>query len=75
MQLASTAINDFLSRIHPFRNVDNESVSFIRIIFGELYMEYQFDETPCPFFSKFIGLGDIEPLLNLSELSNVSKAA
>jgi ThiF family/Prokaryotic homologs of the JAB domain len=75
MQVASTAINDFLNRIHPFRNVDNESVSFIRIIFGELYMEYQFDETPCQFFNKYIGLGDIEPLLNLSELSDVSKAA
>lgn len=75
MQVASTAINDFLNRIHPFRNVDNESVSFIRIIFGELYMESQFDETPCSFFNKFIGLGDIEPLLNLSELSHASKAA
>ena len=75
MQVASTAINDFLNRIHPFRNVNNGSVSIIRIIFGELYMEYQFDELPCPFFNLFVGTGDIEPLLNLSELSNVSKAA
>jgi hypothetical protein len=71
MQVASTAINDFLNRIHPFRNVDNEAVSLIRIIFGELYMEYQYDELPCSFFSLYVGLGDIEPLLNLSELSNV----
>lgn len=75
MQVASTAINDFLNRVHPFRNIDNESVSFIRIIFGELYMEAQLDDTACPFFNRFVGLGDIEPLVNLSELSNVTKAA
>ena len=75
MQVASTAINDFLNRVHQFRNIENENVSFIRIIFGELYMEAQFDETPCPFFNRFVGVGDIEPLVNLSELSNVTKAA
>lgn len=75
MQVAATAINDFLNRIHPFRNIPNEEVSAIRIIFAELFMQVEFDETPCPFFSKYTGCGDIEPLLNLSELTNVTKAA
>jgi hypothetical protein len=75
MQVAATAMNDFLNRIHPFRNVENEQVSVIRIIFGELYMQSQYDETPCTFFSKFTGLGDITPLLNLPELSNDQEAA
>lgn len=75
MQVAATAINDFLNRIHPFRNISNEEVSTIRIIFCELSLIVEFDETPCSFFSKYIGLGDIKPLLNLSELTNVTQAA
>lgn len=71
MQVAATAINDFLNRIHPFRNVTNEKVSIIRIIFGELNMYGEYEETPCSYFNKYTGYGDIEPLLNLSELSYV----
>lgn len=70
MQVAATAINDFLNRIHPFRNVSNEEVSVIRIFFNELSMFYEYDEKPCPFFSKYVGYGDIKPLLNLSEIKN-----
>ena len=69
MQVAATAINDFLNRIHPFRNVTNEEISIIRIIFGELNMFGEYAETPCSYFSRYTGYGDIEPLLNLSELS------
>lgn len=68
MQVASTAINDFLNRIHPFRNIDNDRVSIIRIFFNELSMFSEFDEKPCKFFAKYLGCGDIDPLLNLSEV-------
>lgn len=70
MQVAATAVNDFLNRIHPFRNISNEEVSVIRILFDELAMFTELDEKPCPFFNKYIGYGDIEPLLNLSEIKN-----
>ncbi|MCW3109110.1 MAG: hypothetical protein JWQ09_3616 [Segetibacter sp.] len=75
MQVASTAMNDLLNRLHPFRNIENEQVSIIRIIFGELYMQAEYEEEPCSFFSRFTGLGDIQPLLNLPELSDDQEAA
>ncbi|MGN6211512.1 ThiF family adenylyltransferase [Parafilimonas sp.] len=70
MQVAATAVNDFLNRIHPFRNITNEEVSLIRILFNELSIFREYDETPCSFFNKYTGKGDIEPLLNLSEIKN-----
>jgi hypothetical protein len=70
MQVASTAVNDFLNRIHPFRNLRNEEVSVIRILFCELSMFPEYDEKLCLFFNKYVGYGDIEPLLNLSEIKN-----
>lgn len=70
MQVASTAINDFLNRIHPFRNLSNEEVSVIRILFCELSMFSEYDEKSCSFFNKYVGFGDIEPLINLSEIKN-----
>jgi hypothetical protein len=70
MQVAATAVNDFLNRIHPFRNVSNEEVSVIRILFNELSMFTEYNEIPCPFFNKYTGRGDIEPLINLPEIKN-----
>ena len=70
MQVGSTAVNDFLNRIHPFRNIGNEEVSVIRILFDELSMLTEYDEKPCSFFNKYTGTGDVEPLLNLSEIKN-----
>lgn len=75
MQVASTAVNDFLARIHPFRNVPNAEIDAIKIDFADaLSYPDRFPE-PCPFFMKFIGKGDIEPLLNNAELSHVTEAA
>ncbi|MEJ0103142.1 MAG: ThiF family adenylyltransferase [Bacteroidota bacterium] len=75
MQVAATAINEFLSRIHPYRNMANSDVDIVRIMFGDCTTYYESDSEPCPYFSKLIGKGDIEPLLNNPELSNVTKAA
>lgn len=70
MQVAATAVNEYLARIHPYRNIANEEVDIIRILFGDCAMYYDTDPTPCPYFSKLTGQGDIEPLLNNPELSH-----
>src|ERR1035437_2786223 len=35
MQVAATAVNEFLARLHPYRNVDNKDIDIVRIMFGE----------------------------------------
>ena len=73
MQVAATAVNEFLARIHPYRNIANEDVDAIRILFSDCSLYYESFPTPCPYFSRFTGVGDIEPLLNNIELSYAQK--
>lgn len=75
MQVAATAANDFLARIHPYRNVPNEEIDAIKIDFADAVSYPDSFPEQCPFFSKWVGKGDIEPLLNNPELSYVTKAA
>jgi hypothetical protein len=70
MQVAATAVNDFLARLHPYRTVPNEDVDAIRIQFGDALSYPEKLNVPCPFFTKFTGWGDRDPLLNNPELSH-----
>lgn len=69
MQVASTGINDFLARLHPYRNEPNSDYETVRlgISNGVSYMEEVSE--PCSFFCKYTGKGDTFPLLGLIELS------
>lgn len=69
MQVAATAINELLSRIHPYRNINNTDVDVVRIMFTDCMTYPESSNDPCPYFSKFTGIGDVEPLLNNPELS------
>ncbi len=75
MQVAATAINDFLARVHPFRNIENREIDITRIFFHEWTMFSESYNEPCEYFSSMIGKGDVEPLLNNPELSHEKKAA
>lgn len=75
MQVASVAVNDFLARIHPYRNFPNREIDATRILFHEWTMFGETFEEACNYFSKMTGKGDIEPLLNTPELSYDKKAA
>jgi hypothetical protein len=69
MQVAATAVNELLSRIHPYRNINNADVDVVRIMFTDCMTYPESSNDPCPYFSKFTGIGDVEPLLNNPELS------
>ncbi|MBN8853028.1 MAG: hypothetical protein BGO55_14150 [Sphingobacteriales bacterium 50-39] len=69
MQIAATAVNEFLARIHPYRTIDNTEIDAVKIMYGECISYSESFPNPCPFFSKFMGRGDINPLLNNPELS------
>src|SRR5690606_29775375 len=69
MQVASTGINDFLARLHSYRNESNSDFETVRIGIsnGLSYMEGVTSQ--CPFFSKYTGKGDTTPLLGMIEFS------
>ncbi|NJO24490.1 MAG: ThiF family adenylyltransferase [Bacteroidia bacterium] len=69
MQVAAAAVNEFLARLHPFRNVHNSDIDAVKIMFNDCVSYPESLPDPCPFFLKYVGKGDIEPLLNNPELS------
>lgn len=71
-QIAATAVNEFLARLHPYRYSSNEEFAVIRTSFiqGEHYHEE--DRAPVPASAKYAGLGDCDPLLGVPQLSQES---
>jgi hypothetical protein len=68
-QIAATAVNEFLARLHPYRYSSNADFAAVRTSFiqGELYHESEAAlETAS---TKYVGLGDCDPLLGVPKLS------
>jgi hypothetical protein len=74
MQIASTAVNEFLARLHPYRWDDNANFATVRTSFiqGANYLEP--DGAASGMFFRHIGKGDVRPLLSMPELSEVEGA-
>jgi molybdopterin/thiamine biosynthesis adenylyltransferase len=74
MQMASTAVNEFLARLHPYRLDDNSDFATVRTSFiqGANYLEP--DGIASGAFFRHIGKGDVRPLLSMPELSEVEVA-
>src|SRR5262249_35194240 len=74
-QLAATAVNEFLARLHPYRYDPNRDFAVIRIslIQGEAYRAAE--GPPSELLAKNLGRGDIRPLLDMPELSDPEAAA
>lgn len=67
-QVASMAVNEFLARIHPFRYDSNSNFAISRISFTDAYIQHENDGSPDMYLSRFIGRGDMVPMLNMPEL-------
>lgn len=67
--IASLAINDFLARLHPYRLDSNAEVAAIRVSLSHNIFQYEPETTPCPVLSRYLGRGDVTPLLDMPELS------
>ncbi len=69
MQMASTAVNEFLARLHPYRYDDNGDFAVLRRSFiqGTEYRESE--EAPSESFFRQLGKADVRPLLSMPELS------
>jgi hypothetical protein len=74
MQLASTAVNEFLARLHPYRYDDNADFAVVRTSFiqGTNYRESE--SQPSGTFFRQMGKADVRPLLSMPELSEPEEA-
>lgn len=69
MLFAAFAINEFLARIHPYRDEGNHGFAktCMSLTQGEFYNEAE--DWPCEVFKKYIGRGDMVPFLNMPTFS------
>jgi hypothetical protein len=74
MQMASTAVNEFLARLHPYRYDDNAESAVVRTSFVSNAIFRESDEAPSGSFFAHIGKGDIRPLLSMPDLSESETA-
>ena len=71
MQIASMAFNEFLARIHPYRVEHNSKYAQRRVVMSDPEASVDLlDGESCKIFSRFVAMGDQEPLLNLQDLAN-----
>ena len=71
MQTATFAVNDFLARIHSYRYDPNEQYAIMRFNVTGCYMLFEEDSQyeQDSYLAKFAGRGDMNPMLNMPELS------
>lgn len=67
--VASLAVNDFLGRIHPFRDDSNEEIATLRVSLTQTRLIPEEEGEPCSNLIKVAGRGDSQPLLNMPILS------
>ena len=69
MLIASLAINEFLARLHPYRTDSNAEYAAFRVSLSHGIFGGESDGASCPVVGRHVGRGDVEPLLDLPELS------
>lgn len=69
MQIAAIAVNEFLARIHQFRDDENSNYASTTISLTQAHTYYNEEIEPCKVLSRHVGRGDISPLLDIPELS------
>jgi hypothetical protein len=75
MQMASTAVNEFLARLHPYRYDDNAESAIVRTSFISNANFREAEGAPSGRFFAQIGKGDVRPLLSMPDLSEPEEAA
>lgn len=66
---AALAINEFLARLHPFREVANGECAELTLDLTDMELYCDEDGIPCEVLGAHVGRGDQDPMLGLSELA------
>ncbi|QKC86881.1 ThiF family adenylyltransferase [Mesorhizobium sp. NZP2077] len=73
MFAAALAANDFLARVHNYRQMPNADVASIEFSLGQLRLVADEEQEDCTLLRPWLGHGDIAPLLGLPELWEISQ--
>ncbi len=65
---ASLVVNEFLARLHPFRQTTNADYASVRFKYDAMLIDAECESNDAP-LRRSLGRGDIAPLLDLPELS------
>jgi len=68
MFFASLAVNEFLARLHPYRDDDNRLFATYRFSLSQAQIYTDDDGEPCRLLARNVGRGDVVPLLDMPEL-------
>ncbi len=66
---SSLAVNEFLARLHPFREEPNGEHAAVTFSLASMELISEPEEGICPVLSRSVGRGDQTPLLGLMELA------
>jgi len=67
--IASLAINELLARLHPYRLDPNATFSVTRVSLSHGIWDAEEEGAPCRILARHAGRGDVNPLLDMAELS------
>jgi len=62
-------VNEFLARLHPYRNNPNEGHAYVAVNLSEMQFYSEPEGEPCHVLQKHVGRGDVVPLLERATLS------
>jgi hypothetical protein len=69
MFFASLVVNEFLARVHPYRNQPNENYAWTDGNLAEVNLMSGPEGPDCQLLKNHVGRGDVEPFLDRSTLS------
>src|SRR5262249_52370832 len=70
MHFASMAINEFLARLHPYRDDPNSDYAWTSTSLTQMQLYQKPDGVACERLLKYVGRGDMKPLLDMPILSD-----
>jgi hypothetical protein len=69
MFAASLAVNEFLARLHPFREESNSAYAAVTFSLASMEILTEAELAACDILGGLVGKGDVTPLLGLMELA------
>lgn len=69
MFFASLAVNEFLARLHPYRNQPNHEYAYVGGNLSDMEFYPEAETGPCQLLARHVGRGDLVPLLERASLS------
>jgi hypothetical protein len=73
--VASIAVNELLARLHPFRLDPNQDYAVTRVSLSHGIWEHEAEGAPCTVLARHAGRGNVEPLIDWTELGVGARAA